>query len=70
VQQARADRLLDQVTLILDLVEVTGEEKIDVRINGTPVPFEEGRFDVSDQYPWNWNGQRGHFSVTFDVTRN
>ncbi|MAE63990.1 MAG: hypothetical protein CMJ18_06920 [Phycisphaeraceae bacterium] len=69
VQTARADRLLDSITLILDLVEVTGDEEIALRINGASIPFDEGRFDVSDQYPWNWNGQRGHFSVTFDVTR-
>lgn len=69
LRQARADRLLDSVTLILDLLDVTGEEQIELLINGTSIPFDEGRFDVSDQYPWNWNGQRGHFSVTFDVTR-
>lgn len=69
VRQARAERLLDSLTLILDLIEVTGQENLELRVNGASVPFEEGRFDTSDQYPWNWNGQRGHFSLTFDVTR-
>ena len=69
VRQAREERLLDSLTLILDLIEVTGQENLELRVNGASVPFEEGRFDTSDQYPWNWNGQRGHFSVTFDVTR-
>ena len=32
------------------------------------MPFNEGRFDVSSQYPWNWNGQLGHFEVAFDLT--
>jgi len=68
LEDARQEHILAAVILTLDLCYVTGEEDLDLRINNTQVPFNEGRFDVSSQYPWNWNGQLGHFEVAFDLT--
>ena len=66
--RARQSRMLAELIMTVDLCHVTGAELIEININGDVLSLDEARFDVSTQYPWNWNGQRGHLEARLDLT--
>ena len=68
VQSARKERILESVTLLLDFLYLTGDEVFDLTINGRQVPFDEGRFRVSDQFDLNYGGMSGHVTAELDLT--
>ena len=68
VAQARSDGYLASVTLVLDLCNVTGRERMDLSWNGVPIPSGSANMRPSLQYPWNWNGLHGQLEASFDLT--
>lgn len=68
VAAARRDRLLDSVTLRMDLLHLTGVEKIALTVNGQPVPVSSVKWEISWQYAYNWNGLHGDWEASFDLT--
>ena len=67
---ARGDRVLESVTLQLDLLYLTGAEDFELTINGTKICFADAHFAPSDQHALNWNAEHGHFTARFDLTRS
>ena len=67
LQSARRERVLGSVTLLLDFLYLTGDDVFEPTINGRQVPFDQGRFRVSDQFDLNYAGISGHVTVELDL---
>ena len=70
LRSARRERVLSSVTLLLDFLYLTGDEVFELTINGRQVPFDQGRFRVSDQFDLNYGGISGHVTVELDLTHH
>ena len=68
IAEARAKHLLTGLVLRLDLCNVTGDEEIEFSWNGKKIPLAMAKMDVSQQYPWNWNGMHSQLEAKFDLT--
>ena len=67
---ARKDRVLESVTLLLDFLHLTGEERFDLTVNGTPIPFARCGNRLCDQFDLNFAGIFGHVTVELDLTHD
>jgi hypothetical protein len=68
IAAARRDRVLASITMRLDLLHFTTEEKITLQVNGIEVPMSAAKWGVSYQYAFNWNGMHGDWEASFDLT--
>ena len=68
IEAARRDRVLASIVLHLDLLNMTGHEKLRLLVNGKEVLINSAKWGVSRQYPFNWNGMHGDMEATFDLT--
>jgi hypothetical protein len=68
IEAARRDRVLASIVLRLDLLNMTGHEKLRLLVNGKEVLINSAKWGVSKQYPFNWNGMHGDMEATFDLT--
>ena len=67
LELARQERVLATLDLKLDFCHLTGDEQLQLTINGIDIPLHEGHVNVGQQYPWNWNGHFGHLEIGLDL---
>ena len=68
IAAAKTDKVLASIILRLDLLHLTGKEKLRLSINGRPVPISSAKWRISRQYAFNWNGLHGDWEASFDLT--
>ena len=68
IESARRDRVLSAILMRRDLVNLTSHEVLQLHINGTELPMDMAKWDVSQQYAFNWNGMHGDLEARFDLT--